>query len=411
MYTLILGDSAEKLKEIDSNSISALITDPPAGISFMGKEWDSNKGNPTNWINWLSGIMRECLRVMKPGAYGLVWALPKISHRTAIACEMAGFTIRDKIYHLFGSGFPKSLSIGKQIDKQKGIKREVIGIDKSKYRNAENYKGGKYNKMRQTDYDSKMQITIPTTEAAKKWEGWGTALKPCIEEWILIQKPIDQKTIADNVLVWGVGGLNIDKCRVSTNEIISANYGSTKDRISMGKFNQEFIGSNTKGRWPAQLIHDGSPEAMAEFAKYGEKTSGGDKAGSIRSLSKKDGNSMTMNKANNFIIQEDRLSNSGSIARFFYCAKSASSEKNEGLEDLINDHCTVKSIALMKYLITLITPPGETILDPFAGSGSTIVAAEKLMYDSIGIEMDKNYFEIMKARVEYVAKYENSLRF
>lgn len=208
---LVLGDCFEELKKLGENSIDALVTDPPAGISFMGKAWDSNRGGRLEWIKWMSDVMRECMRVMKPGAHGLVWAIPRTSHWTATALEEAGFEIRDVITHHFGSGFPKSLDVSKAIDKAAGAEREVVAH------------GPKLKRMNGGSFDSEERrqreaeptyITAPNTDAAKQWQGWGTALKPASEHWILVRKPISEKTVAANVLKWGTGALNIDASRI-----------------------------------------------------------------------------------------------------------------------------------------------------------------------------------------------------
>lgn len=215
---IMLGDCLNRLKELPANSVDSIVTDPPAGISFMSKEWDSDKGGRENWINWLTEIMKEVKRVLKPGAHGLVWAIPRTSHWTATALENAGFEVRDVITHLFGSGFPKS----------------------------HNLKG--------------------------EWSGWGTALKPASEHWILVRKPLSEKTVSKNVIKWGVGALNIDESRIETSDKIA----ETKNQNIRG----HLIGSggnqrdrdtvytqHTQGRWPANVIFDeDAAEVVNDFA-------------------------------------------------------------------------------------------------------------------------------------------------
>lgn len=202
------GDCLEILKTIPDNSVDSLVTDPPAGISFMGKEWDSAKGGRKEWVEWMASVMRECLRVMKPGAHGLVWAIPRTSHWTATALEDAGFEVRDVITHLFGQGFPKSLDISKAIDKAAGAERKVVGtngtrpIQTSGRINSEAAANGKFE--REQNF-----ITAPATDAAKQWAGWGTALKPAVERWILVKKPfistaIDREICYSNALIGGL---------------------------------------------------------------------------------------------------------------------------------------------------------------------------------------------------------------
>ena len=209
---LILGDCLEQLKTIETRSIDSLITDPPAGIGFMNKGWDDHKGGRNAWVKWFSEVMAECLRTMKPGAHGLVWALPRTSHWTGWALERAGFEVRDCVYHFFGSGFPKSLDISKAIDKECGAKREVIGS-----RKADDIRSGNMHSNNR-GVTHIIDITEPSTEDAKQWEGWGTALKPAVEQYWLIRKPIDQETVALNVRKWSTGALNIDASRINNDQ-------------------------------------------------------------------------------------------------------------------------------------------------------------------------------------------------
>jgi hypothetical protein len=200
---LLVGDNAIWLKKIPDNSIDSIVTDPPAGISFMGRGWDTDKGGRDHWIAWMQEVATECKRVLKPGGHAFVWAIPRTSHWTATAWENAGFEIRDVVAHIFGSGFPKSLNIGKAVDKLQGNERKTVGKDKSgSERNcmAGDFTGGEYD----------------LTKGTSEWEGWGTALKPAREDWLLMRKPIESKTVAENCLKWGTGGINIDESRVET---------------------------------------------------------------------------------------------------------------------------------------------------------------------------------------------------
>lgn len=256
-FETIQGDCLHKLKEIQDNSIDSLITDPPAGISFMGKDWDSNKGGSKEWISWMSQVMKECLRVLKPGAHGLVWAIPRTSHWTATALEDAGFEIRDVITHLFGSGFPKSLNISRAIDKAAGAEREVIGYKELP---------GGFNRgiLANTNFGREHQnddgaITAPSTSQAKQWDGWGTALKPASEHWILVRKPCSENTVAANVLKHGTGGIDIDASRIS---IDSNDPNIRKNPTQSNGLNSIFNigdvpygrGPAYKGRFPANLV-------------------------------------------------------------------------------------------------------------------------------------------------------------
>ncbi len=355
---LYRGDCLEVLKQLEEATVDSLITDPPAGISFMGKEWDTSN----NFIPAMTEIFKEALRVLKPGAHGLVWALPRTSHWTATAVEQAGFEIRDVVTHLFGSGFPKSHDISKGIDKAAGAEREVIGQKAN-------------------------MITAASTDEAKQWQGWGTALKPASEHWILIRKPIAEKTIAANVLKWGCGGINIDECRITVNENDSNHRKPSVGHNSIGSIFQgtgkrDCENLNMAGRFPANLVLD---EEAAEMLD--EQSEGG-------------------------------------ASRFFYVAKASKKDRNDGLEGMPirqttggggltscgdkfgsikapaeNFHPTVKSTKLMEYLIKLITPPKGVVLDPFMGSGSTGVAAKRLGFEFIGIEKNHEYFEIAEKRI------------
>jgi site-specific DNA-methyltransferase (adenine-specific) len=200
---LIHGDCIEKLKELSNNSVDSIVTDPPAGISFMGKEWDHDKGGRNEWIKWMSNIAKECLRVIKPGGHALVWAIPRTSHWTATAWEDGGFEVRDICMHIFGSGFPKSHNISKSIDGLLGVEREITGVrtdgrGKSPQKLNNHDKGdtgiGHMDGSHQTYVE-----TVATSDESKQWDGWGTALKPACEHWILFRKPIEG-TVAENVL-------------------------------------------------------------------------------------------------------------------------------------------------------------------------------------------------------------------
>jgi len=404
---LMHGDCLEKMKEMPDSSADAIVTDPPAGISFMGKEWDHDKGSRDNWLKWMQSVAEECLRVIKPGGHALVWAIPRTSHWTGMAWELAGWIPRDKIYHCFGTGFPKSLNISKALDREAGAEREVTGICKNGSGASEiklNNHGKHDTGIGYMDGSGKVfNITIPATDAAHQWEGWGTALKPAIEEWWLFRKPIGKgTTIAENVLKWGTGGLNIDGGRVGIDPEIDdqrlggkGNWSTTKTakNVYEGGYAGDRVTSSPLGRYPANLIHDGSPEVTELF-------------------------------------------DSGSASRFFYCAKSSKSEREAGLEEMPerkmgfsngaqihgegydkgqgiglnrvisrhNFHPTVKPLALMRYLCRLITPPQGIVLDPFMGSGSTGVAAKMERFNFIGIEQDEVYCEIARRRLEETEK-------
>lgn len=403
---LFLGDCLEILKTIPDNSVDSLVTDPPAGISFMGKEWDSSKGGRKEWVEWMASVMRECLRVMKPGAHGLVWAIPRTSHWTATALEDAGFEVRDVITHLFGQGFPKSLDISKAIDKAAGAERERGPLKLGGERLARLQNGARNGEERWGNEVNRNPYTsIPATDAAKQWSGWGTALKPASEHWILVRKPCAEKTVAANVLEWGTGGINIDASRIGENPGYkyradkngTSFHGTQGERIKQtaDKKGSEFIES-TKGRFPANLVLSHSPYCTDDQC---------DIECAIERLDEQSGLLKTGNGplnrsgigyqggqgGNN---ENPRPANSGGASRFFYCAKISPSERGEG-----NNHPTVKPQKLMQYFCRLVTPPGGVVLDPFMGSGSTGLAAKTLGFEFLGIEKDPGYFEISARRI------------
>ncbi len=264
-FELHHGDCLEVLKTLADCSVDAIVTDPPAGIAFMGKEWDRDKGGKADWIQWMQSVADQCLRVIKPGGHALVWAIPRTSHWTGTAWEDAGWQPRDKIYHVFGSGFPKSLDISKAIDRAAGAEREVVGSWKPTG-TARPSKGGSRSAAKTTsdcgydpDTEARVNITLPATEAAKQWNGWGTALKPAAEEWWLFRKP-PIGTIAANVLEHGTGGLNIGACWVGADRIKGSRGEGGKNGCygTIGAMEYDHA-----GRFPANFIHDNSEQVLA----------------------------------------------------------------------------------------------------------------------------------------------------
>jgi site-specific DNA-methyltransferase (adenine-specific) len=343
---LINDDCINALKEMESNSIDSIVTDPPAGIAFMGKDWDKDKGGRDKWIEWFAEIMSECKRVLKPGGHAFVWAIPRTSHWTATAIENAGFEIRDIVTHIFGSGFPKSQNISKAIDKAAGVEREVVGRNPN-YHSEGNRSGSGLNHHGKNDKsfsnpDKASQITKPATPEAKQWDGWGTGLKPANEHWILCRKPISEKTIAKNVLKHGTGGLNIDGCRIefkSEKDLESAKpYGDmSKTKVYGGNslLNSKTIstsndGPNTQGRFPANTIVDESAVAELDLQSGVLKPPGSNnKKKSIAKEASLFG--IGVGEHNRSTYYEG----SGGASRFFYCPKASKKDKNNGCGELI----------------------------------------------------------------------------
>ena len=380
-------DCLNVLREMPSNSVDAIVSDPPYGISFMAKKWDYDVPSVEVW--------KEALRVLKPGGHALIACGTRTQHRMVCNIEDAGFEIRDVVSWIYGSGFPKSLNISKAIDKAAGAERKIIGKrehptlkDKTKIERqySTQHHAGNATK-------DEWNITAPATEAAKQWDGWGTALKPACEFFTLCRKPLSESTVAKNVLKWGTGGINIDGCRVATDPSVDdkrlggqGSWTTEKEQTIYGGGSglpRGTVTSSTQGRFPANLIHDGSQEVLDLFPETKPSKSGGT-------------TSRTGNGAEYGMGTAPRTGHDdqGSAARFFYCPKASKKDRNEG-----NNHPTVKPTALMAYLCRLITPPNGVVLDPYMGSGSTGKAAVREGFSFVGIELDQNYYEIAKARV------------
>ncbi|EPI5387652.1 DNA-methyltransferase [Pseudomonas aeruginosa] len=364
-YRLHLGDCLQVLKTFPHNSFDSVVTDPPYGLSFMGKRWDYDVPSVEIWA--------ECLRVLKPGGHLLAFAGTRTQHRMALRIEDAGFEIRDIIAWVYGSGFPKSKNL---------------------------------------DGD---------------WQGWGTALKPALEPITVARKPL-AGTVAANVLAHGTGTLNIDGCRINPT-------GESRERVGEATQDQRYTdaggtnfamkpgprGGDAAGRWPANLIHDGSAEVLAAFPDApGQQV---DLKGHSRDRVSK-GIFGDMKAARDALARGDE----GSAARFFYCAKASRKDRNEGCDELPqqrggmvsntsgqhitrrdgyeppaagNHHPTVKPTDLMAYLVRLVTPPGGKVLDPFTGSGSTGKAAVREGFEFVGIEREPPYLAIAEARIAH----------
>ena len=393
---VINADCIEHMNTMPPESVDSIVTDPPYHLTskngqskgFMGKEWDGGD------IAFRTEVWEAALRVAKPGAYLLAFGGTRTFHRMAVAIEDAGWEIRDTVMYVYGTGFPKSHNVGKAIDKEAGAKREVVGTRDTrgdfdgKVRTSPALNVGWRAAEERSDIRDLSQklITAPATEAARQWDGWGTALKPAWEPILVCRKPLDG-TVASNVLEHGTGAMNIDGCRVGTDDSFGGGTKGTSG-FAAGYEHDGWKAGSSLGRWPANLIHDGSDEVVGLFPVnagafapvrrghigksngiYGDFAQKGDDGASYRG-------------------------DTGSAARFFYSAKASKADRDEG-----NMHPTVKPTALMRYLCKLVTRLGGTVLDPFCGSGSTGKAAILEGFRFIGIEKEFEYCEIANARI------------
>lgn len=430
---VLTGDCLEVMPSLPANSVDAVVTDPPYGLTngglggFMGKEWDSCVPGPHFWT--------EALRVAKPGAYLVAFGGTRTYHRLTCAIEDAGWEIRDCLMWLYGTGFPKSLDVSKAIDASLGMVRAVGPVDPARAGRLVNQRGEYATDAGWSAGSRKVTVDPPATADAQRWEGWGTALKPAWEPIILARKSLEG-TVAANVLKYGTGGLNIDGCRIPTSALDAkamerANTPGSGRMKAGGSPIGTFVRSSAtgaldpqKGRWPANVILDEEAGRLldAQTGKFGrsgiavQRNGGGQKIGDGRTYAGSKG-----------LVREDvGYGDVGGVSRFFYCSKASKSERERGCQDLFakqqdlsreedapgannprnrggkersNHHPTVKPISLMRWLVRLVTPPGGFVLDPFCGSGSTGVACLEEGMRFAGIEQDPEYAEITKSRL------------
>jgi DNA modification methylase len=411
MAAVIIRGDARHLPLTDA-SVDAIVTDPPYEIGFMARSWDSAgvAFDPATWV--------ECHRVLKPGGHLLAFGGTRTYHRMACAIEDAGFEIRDSIHWVYGSGFPKSLDVGKAIDKAAGAEREVIGVNEDYLRRKPNgmkTAGASAYGYSVSDLPTNANITAPATPDAVRWQGWGTALKPAHEPIVVARKSLDG-TVASNVLTHGTGALNIDACRTAMSDddraVVDSRSGAddgVRDiyQNGVGKREQgERFTSAPGGRWPTNLVfthsaacdHECAPDCpVAELDRQsGLRRAGGDVTGNEPSAKHKDAYS-----AINGRTPYEKHRDVGGASRYFptfrYEAKAPASERPRGQDGTA--HVTVKPLALMRWLVRLITPPGGICLDPFLGSGTTAEACLIEGFRCVGVELDAAHLSLIKARL------------
>jgi DNA modification methylase len=425
--TIYNGDCLEVLRALPDASVDAVVTDPPYGLGFMGKEWDDAKRlssfppsaaetpnlypktgkGPTavafdglGFQSWCQEWAAECLRVLKPGGHLLAFGGTRTWHRLACAIEDAGFEVRDSIAWMYGSGFPKSLDVSKAIDKAAGAERQVIGThpnSASSLGNGINMSGGKAGDV--------VDITAPATDAAREWSGWGTALKPAHEPIVVARKPL-VGTVAANVLEHGTGALNIDGCRIPSDDgfekawdkPVKTNIGAADYVNPDGGAHVVDLSANRPvgGRWPANVVLD--EDQAAELDRQSGTFKG--RVGRKQTEGKV---TFTVGEPINAKRFDAGVEDVGGASRFFYVAKAPARErpKVDGTA-----HPTVKPLTLMRWLCRLVTPPDGVILEPFAGSGTTIEAALLEGFRVVGIEREADYLPLIQARLDRVAASE-----
>ena len=416
-YKINNADIFEWAKNYTGEPFDAVLCDPPYELGFMGKSWDST-GIAFNKDMW-----EAVFNILKPGGHLLAFSGSRTYHRMAVAIEDAGFEIRDMIEWVYGSGFPKSLNIGKAVDKIQGNERKVTGEYQT------------HDIRNNALMDKKGSMIVQSTKGTSLYEGYGTALKPAHEPCVLARKPIEG-TVANNVLKHGTGGLNIDGSRVDGKPKTTH-----KDRNYTGNKKGEFLGEGLgrfeapipTARFPANLIHDGSDEVVGLFPD----SSSTEKRTGIKAENGRGRTNILGNFGSNPITTPSYPDgNNRSTARFFYTAKASKSERNAGLEGFeeriqrtMNDysedgenrnsnkpkanyHPTVKPLSLTKYLANLIKPPtGGRLLVPFSGSGSEMIGALQAGWEYVeGVELTEEYIPIAKARIEYWLKEINKIK-
>ena len=435
--TLLLGDCAERMRELQDCSVDSIVCDPPYGIAFMGSKWDNygqrcgdatvderrriaedyaeaHAGAPRygnsrcdtrnsrremlNFQAAMTPIFAEALRVAKPGAYMCCFGSPRTYHRLTCAIEDAGWNVVDCVMFVHGQGFPKGQNVGKQVEalltRGKSNSRALRQVEQEGDGETYTVKQPRNGMMNAVE-EIERKTFSPATDDAKEWAGWNTQLKPAYEPIVIARKPVE-KTIARNVLKYGTGAFNVDACRipVDASDDVYAKNPHTRSKGTdayehncygkYGAMGEDYDPSC--GRYPANLVHDGSPEVLELFPNTGKSRGGGGV--------KRVGTHVYDGGYKGKEYDTVGFMDSGSAARFFYCAKPSRKERGEG-----NSHPTVKSVALMRWLVRLVTRRGGLVLDPFMGSGTTGIAALQEGMRFVGIERDEKYMEIAKRRI------------
>ena len=399
-YQILQGNNRETLRTLADNSIDAIVTDPPYGIDFLGKDWDANTGALETYT--------ECLRVLKPGGHIVAFSAARTYHHLAITLEQAGFEIRDQIMWIYSSGFPKSQDIGRSIQRSLGVK------ERKAHKNNLPRVGGGEDKTKAWDESADQGQVVVTDSDAKQWEGWGTQLKPAHEPIALARKPI-KLSIARNCQTHGVGALNIDATRIAYDNRPTAGNRTASFHTATGGGETQSGGDGSGGweaseigRFPSNVIG----EIEAPYQKYfycpkvnrKERHIGFNATESLSEL---------LESVGGYLITRDGKKTTSwtegepfipSVGRFKCHGVRHEVDKIRALNKITttvgNNHPTVKPIELMKYLIRLITPAGGTVLDPFSGSGSTGCAAVELGLEYIGCELDPAYVDIARTRID-----------
>jgi site-specific DNA-methyltransferase (adenine-specific) len=396
---IINKKAGEALPELEAESFHSCVTDPPYELGFMDKEWDRSgvAFDPEFW--------KEVKRVLRPGAHLVAFGGSRTHHRLMVAIEDAGFEIRDTLMWVYGGGFPKSLDVSKAIDDKLGEDREVVGTQDPRSRFDGSDRSSKAINKRWRNYEnrddtrdmSEKEITVPVSDEAEEWDGWGTNLKPGYEPIVLARKPLSEASVAENVMKWETGALNIDQCRIDTDESLNggAYAENSSERDDGWRFQRGEAGEyeDPGGRWPANFLLDERASVMLD-EQSGELYSASAKYGT------EDGENAYFGGGSDG-KQEAKHDAEGGASRFFYCPK-ANGDKDRHLGVEQNDHPTVKPIELVSYLVRLTTPKGGKLLDPFAGSGTTGIAAELEKCEYVLIEMDEDHAGLAEKRIKHV---------